>query len=91
MKKSRQQLTALTRGEGSPWLWDRIGQAYMCAIPGHFNDEPVNCLRVRVQSDEQLLDSVLRGLPRFVHRDALHQDPDFRAARAAVGRRALRA
>ena len=71
MKEGRQQLPALARGEGSPWLWDRIGQAYMCAIPGHFNDEPVNCLRVRVQSDEQLLDSALRGLPHFMRRDDL--------------------
>ena len=71
MKEGRQQLTALARGEGSPWLWDRIGQAYMCAIPGHFNDEPANCLRVRVQSDEQLLEAALQGLPHFVHRDDL--------------------
>ena len=71
MKEGRQQLPALARGEGSPWLWDRIGQAYMCAIPGHFKDEPVNCLRGRVQSDEQLLDSALRGLPHFMRRDDL--------------------
>ena len=62
------QLVALTRGEGSPWLWERIGQAYMCAIPGHFNDEPANCLRIRVESDEQLLAAALRGLPYFAHR-----------------------
>ena len=68
MTGARDQLVALTRGEGSPWLWERIGQAYMCAIPGHFNDEPANCLRIRVESDGQLLDAALRGLPYFAHR-----------------------
>lgn len=71
MADAREQADALERGMGSPWLWERIGEAYLCAIPGHFGDEPVDCLRVRVESDEQLLAAALRGLPRFVRRDDL--------------------
>ena len=71
MADAREQVDALARGEGSPWLWERIGEAYMCAIPGHFGDEPADCLRIRVESDEQLLDAALQGLPHFVHRDDL--------------------
>ncbi len=71
MADAREQADALERGMGSPWLWERIGEAYMCVIPGHFGDEPADCLRVRVESDERLLDAALRGLPRFVHRDDL--------------------
>ncbi len=71
MADAREQADTLERGLGSPWLWDRIGKAYMCAIPGHFNDEPANSLRVRFESDERLLNAALRGLPRFVHREDL--------------------
>ncbi len=71
MADARQQVTVLERGEGSPWLWHRIGRAYMCAIPGHFNGDPTDTLRVQVESDERLLDSALKGLPGFVHRDDL--------------------
>ena len=71
MADARQQVTVLERGEGSPWLWHRIGRAYMCAIPGHFNGDPTDTLRVQVESDERLLDSALTGLPGFVHRDDL--------------------
>lgn len=71
MADAREQVDALALGEGSPWLWERIGEAYMCAIPGHFGDEPTDCLRARVESDGQLLEAVLEGLPHFVHRDDL--------------------
>ena len=71
MSDGREQIAALARGEGSPWLWERIGEAYMCAIPGHFGDEPADCLRVRFESDGQLLDAALRGLPHFVRREDL--------------------
>ncbi len=71
MADAREQADVLARGLGSPWLWDRIGRAYMCAIPGHFNDEPANSLRVRVESDERLRDAAMRGLPRFLHREDL--------------------
>ena len=71
MSDGREQIAALARGEGSPWLWERIGEAYMCAIPGHFGDEPADCLRVRVESDGQLLEAALRGLPHFVRRGDL--------------------
>lgn len=71
MSDGREQIAALARGEGSPWLWERIGEAYMCAIPGHFGDEPADCLRVRVESDGQLLEAALRGLPHFVRREDL--------------------
>ena len=71
MSDGREQIAELARGGGSPWLWERIGEAYMCAIPGHFGDEPADCLRVRVESDAQLLDAALRGLPHFVHREDL--------------------
>ena len=71
MADARQQVTVLERGEGSPWLWHRIGRAYMCAIPGHFNGDPTDTLRLQVESDERLLDSALKGLPGFVHRNDL--------------------
>ena len=71
MADARQQVTVLERGEGSPWLWHRIGRAYMCAIPGHFNGDPTDTLRVQVESDERLLDAALKGLPGFAHRDDL--------------------
>ena len=69
MAEAREQIAQLARGEGSPWLWHRIGRAYMCAIPGHFDDEPSASLRAQLESDERLLDAALRGLPRFAHRD----------------------
>ena len=71
MAEAREQVTSLRRGEGSAWMWERIGEAFLCAVPGHFNDEPENCLRVRVESDRRLLDAALRGLPHFVHREDL--------------------
>ncbi len=67
-KDAREQIAQIARGDGSPWLWHRIGRAYMCAIPGHFNDEPTASLRTQVESDQRLLDAALRGLPHFVHR-----------------------
>lgn len=68
-KDAREQIARIARGDGSPWLWHRIGRAYMCAIPGHFNDEPTASLRTQVESDQRLLDAALRGLPHFAHRD----------------------
>ncbi len=68
MAEAREQSVQLERGEGSPWLWHRIGRAYMCAIPGHFGDAPIECLGAQLEADTRLLDAVLRGLPRFVHR-----------------------
>ena len=66
MAELRNRIAEIARGEGPPWLWDRIGCAYMCAIPGHFDDEPVASLRTQVESDERLLVAALQGLPRFV-------------------------
>ena len=71
MADARRQVAVLERGEGSPWLWHRNGRAYICAIPGHFNGDPTDTLRVQAESDERLLDSALKGLPGFVHRDDL--------------------
>ena len=68
MAELRDRIAEVERGEGPPWLWDRIGCAYMCAIPGHFEDEPVESLRTQVESDERVLKAALRGLPHFVHR-----------------------
>ena len=71
MAGTRKHEKALRRGEGSPWLWHRIGRAYMGAMPEHFEDDPIVRLRLQVQSDEGLLASALAGLPRFPHRDDL--------------------
>ncbi|MDE2783754.1 MAG: ATP-binding protein [Gemmatimonadota bacterium] len=68
MAELRKRIAQIARGEGPPWLWDRIGCAYMCAIPGHFDDEPVASLRTQVEADERLLAAALRGLPHFVRR-----------------------
>lgn len=67
----REHEDALARGRGSPWLWHMIGRAYMGAMPEHFEDDPIERLRVRLQDDEGLLTSVLAGLPRLVGRDDL--------------------
>ena len=69
MAELRKRIAQIARGEGPPWLWDRIGCAYMCAIPGHFEDEPVTSLRTQVEADERLLAAALRGLPHFVRRN----------------------
>ena len=67
----REHEDALARGRGSPWLWHMIGRAYMGAMPEHFEDDPIERLRVRLADDEGLLTSVLAGLPRLVGRDDL--------------------
>lgn len=67
----REHEDALARGRGTPWLWHMIGRAYMGAMPEHFEDDPIERLRVRLADDEGLLASVLAGLPRLVGRDDL--------------------
>ena len=71
IEEAREEVDSLRRGEGSPWVWERIGQAYLCAVPGYFNHAPEKCLRARVESDQRLVDAALRGLPRFLHREEL--------------------
>lgn len=67
----REHEDALARGRGLPWLWHMIGRAYMGAMPEHFEDDPIERLRVRLARDDDLLASVLAGLPRLVERDDL--------------------
>ena len=67
----REHEEVLARGRGSPWLWHMIGRAYMGAMPEHFEDDPIERLRVRLARDDGLLASVLAGLPRLVRRDDL--------------------
>ena len=67
----REHEDALARGQGSPWLWHLIGRAYMGAMPEHYQDDPIERLRVRLAHDDDLLASVLAGLPRLVGRDDL--------------------